>query len=98
MNNFVPVNRHIWIDLPQAKEEQSESGILLPDDYKPKEEKYGIVQVLEVSRDCSIECSRYDEVIVDKKMIDEITVDHETYNVILENYVVGILKKDKNNG
>ena len=40
-------------------------------------------------------CSRYDQIIVIKNMIEEIICDGHTYNIVLENYVVGILNYEE---
>jgi len=36
---FKPVNRYIYIEVPKTKPIETLSGIVLPDDYKPKEER-----------------------------------------------------------
>jgi co-chaperonin GroES (HSP10) len=51
-----PVNRHILVDY-SPPQENADSGILLPDDYKPPTEDYVVVDVLAVSEDVSIRCS-----------------------------------------
>ena len=35
---FKPVNRYIYIEVPEPKSNETSSGIVLPDDYKPQEE------------------------------------------------------------
>ena len=35
-----------------------------------------------------------DELIIDRKMVEEITVGEQTFHVILDNYILGILKKE----
>lgn len=43
---FKPVNRHILVDLDQRNEEQK-SLIMLPEDYRPEQQKHSVVRVLE---------------------------------------------------
>lgn len=85
-----PVNRHILVDYcpPQEK---TDTGILLPDDYKAPEQNHIIVEVLGVAEDVSFRCEKGDRIVIDKKMLDELSVEHSTYYTILENYVIGVI-------
>ena len=86
-----PVNRHILVDYspPQQK---TDTGILLPDDYKAPEQNHIVVSVLGVADDVSFRCEKGDKIIIDKKMLDELSVEHSTYYLILENYVLGVIE------
>ena len=86
-----PVNRHILVDY-SPPQENADSGILLPDDYKPPTEDYVVVDVLAVSEDVSIRCSDDDQIVIYKKMLQEISVNHSIYYLILENYVIGVIE------
>ena len=86
-----PVNRHILVDY-SPPQESADSGVLLPDDYKPPTEDYVVVNVLAVSEDVSIRCNTDDQIVIDKKMLQEITVGHSNYYLILENYVMGVIE------
>ena len=86
-----PVNRHILVDY-SPPQESADSGILLPDDYKPPAEDYVLVNVLAISDDVSIRCNTDDQIVIDKKMLQEITVGHSNYYLILENYVIGVIE------
>ena len=87
-----PVNRHILVDY-SPPQEKSETGILLPDDYKAPEEKHIVVGVLSVSKDVSFHCKKGDKIVIDKKMLEELSIDHSIYYTILENYVIGVMEK-----
>ena len=87
---FKPVNRHILVDYTPPQE-KSDSGILLPDDYKAPEQNHVVVEVLGVADDVSFGCKKGNKIIIDKKMLDVLTVDHSTYYTILENYVIGVM-------
>ena len=87
---FKPLNRHILIDLDQRTDEQK-SLIVLPEDYKPEQERHSVVQVINKSDDVKFDLSVGTQIVVDSAMIEEIVVNNTTYNVILENYVVGVL-------
>tara|TARA_B100000886_G_scaffold84970_1_gene55607 strand:+ start:5154 stop:5420 length:267 start_codon:yes stop_codon:yes gene_type:complete len=87
---FKPVNRHILIDLDQRDDEQR-SLICLPDDYKPDQQKHSVVKVLNKSDDLKFELIVGSKIVVDSSMIEEIVINNTTYNIVLENYVVGVL-------
>ena len=93
---FKPVNRYIQIELPEVVA-QTNSGIVLPDDFKPTEERYGIASVVSYApdvrfKDQLVMCGgKGTSVIVDKSMIEEISINNEKINVVLDNYVVGIV-------
>ena len=99
---LVPVNRHVLIVPHTTKKEKnkSQSGVLLPDDYKPKESRYVTATVLDVSDDCnaalktlnraSLQSER--DVIIERSMIGEVSHRDKSYYLILENYVVGMLR------
>ena len=94
---FKPVNRYIQISLPKPKS-KPESSLVLPDDYKPTEERHITVKVVAYVADVRFKeqlvmcggCGT--SVIVDKSMIEEITINNSKINVVLDNYVVGIIK------
>ena len=87
---FKPVNRHILIDLDQRTDEQK-SLIVLPEDYQPEQQKHSVVRVVEKSDDVKFNLIAGSKMVVDSSMIEEIVINNTTYNVILENYVVGVL-------
>jgi co-chaperonin GroES (HSP10) len=87
---FKPVNRHILIELDNDADDKS-AKILLPDDYKPVKEKYTVATVLGLSEDLNFNLKVDNKIIIDQSMIEEIAVNHTTYSIILENYVVGII-------
>ena len=86
-----PVNRHILVDY-SPPQESADTGILLPDDYKPPTEDYVVVDIIATSDDISIRCNTDDQIVIDKKMLQEITVGHSNYYLILENYVIGVIE------
>ena len=85
-----PVNRHILVNY-SPPQEKTDTGILLPDDYKAPEENHIIVEVLGVADDVSFRCEKGDRIVIDKKMLDELSIEHSTYYTILENYVIGVI-------
>ena len=91
---FKPVNRYVLINNSKpSAENETPMGILLPDDYKPTEERYTSYNVLGWADDIRFELSSADSIIVDNSMIEEITVDNLTYSIVQDNYIVGIIRK-----
>ncbi len=89
---FKPVNRHVLIkNKPPKIENESPMGILLPDDFKPTEERYVMLEVLDWAEDVRFSLVEGSVVIVDSSMIEEITVNNSTYSIIQDNYIVGII-------
>ena len=94
---FKPVNRYIHISLPKPKS-KPESSLVLPDDYKPAEERHVTAKVVAFASDVRFKDQLVmhggvgTSVIIDKSMIEEITINNSKINVVLDNYVVGIIK------
>ena len=91
---FKPVNRYIIVDVPEENPHETTSGILLPEDYNPTKEKHITVKVRDWAKDVrfSAALTKNYEIIVDRKMIEEITINNEKISMILDNYVMGIIK------
>ena len=89
---FKPVNRYIQIKLPEIVP-QTASGIVLPEDFKPAEERYGTAEVVSCAPDVRFkeQIAYGTSVIVDKSMIEEITINNNTISIVLDNYIVGII-------
>lgn len=91
-----PVNRHILI-IPQLEDKKTQTGVLLPEDYKPEENRYIEAVVVDIASDCSKQFKdlmysniEIKKIIVDKSMIEDVKVRDRVYHLVLENYVVGI--------
>ena len=93
MNNFKPVNRYIQIDL-ETRSEKEESIVLLPENFKKPEEKYVQCVCLSSADDVRFFLKPKDELIIDRKMVEERTVNHKVFHVILDNYVLGVVQKE----
>ena len=90
--NFKPLNRYIEIEVEPTKQPQTESGILLPADFKTNEARHACVKVKswdsEVRFANSLNENSY--LIVDKSMVEDVTVNGKTINLVLDNYVLGL--------
>lgn len=86
---FKPVNRHILIELPK-KPIETNTMVLLPEDYKPEEQRYSEVKVLKAADDVRFELCQNNKIIIDRSMVEQISIGSTNYDVILDNYVIGI--------
>ena len=98
-----PVNRHITI-VPHFKQDETDSGVILPDDYKKEESRFIKATVVDVASDCKEDFHHLKygrvgpkEIVVDKSMIEEVEIGSKTHYMILENYVVGIYRRPNEN-
>ena len=88
-----PRNRHLLVGLePEKEEEKKETGVLLPDSYKPQQSPYVATKVIELAPDCLIDCKPNDTIVVDRSMLNEMNFGDETFYLVLENYVLGVLE------
>lgn len=94
-----PVNRHLLI-VPHVQKNETNNGVLLPDDYSPEENQYVEASVIDIAEDCDKQFRhlRYNvidsnRIVVDRSMIQEVTLKDKTHFMILENYVVGVYRR-----
>ena len=88
---FKPVNRYVLLELPKAKDAITESMIVLPEDYKPEKERYIQATMIATAEDVRFQIPAGSKLVIDRSMVEEISVGGTIYNVILDNYVVGII-------
>ena len=90
---FKPLNSHIQIEPGAPDTKETTTGILLPDDFKATEERYITATVVARSQDVKLPGSlqKGTQVVVDRAMIEEINFGNKSINVILENYILGII-------
>lgn len=72
------------------KPADTNSVVLLPEDYKPEEQRYSEVTVLRAADDVRFDLCQNNKIIVDRSMVEQITIGSTNYDVILDNYVIGI--------
>ena len=89
---FKPINRYIQIEVEPTKQPQTETGILLPNDFKVQESRHACVKVVSWDNDAKFAdfLNEGDWLIVDKSMIEEVNVRGNTINLVLDNYVLGL--------
>lgn len=96
--NFRPQNRYLLVQT-QAQEDADNTGVLLPEGYSLPKDKYVMATVLDSAEDCKREAvyggALYKEgskVVVDSSMVEAVSISGETYEIVLENYIVGLLE------
>ena len=92
--SFIPVNRYILVQKQEVKKE--ERMVLVPADYKPIGDEYIKVKVLAVSLVGHISIDPGDDLVVRQAFIEEFSLEGETFYLVLENHVVGIIKNEEN--
>ena len=90
--NFRPLNRYIEIELEPTQPPKTESGILLPSDFKAQEARHACVKVVSWDNEVRFAQSLNENswLIVDKSMVEDVIVNGKTLNLILDNYVLGL--------
>lgn len=95
---FYPKNRYLLVQT-QAQEDADNTGVLLPEGYSLPKDKYVMATVLDSAEDCKREAvyggALYKEgskVVVDSSMVEAVSISGETYEIVLENYIVGLLE------
>lgn len=94
-----PINRHLLI-VPHVEKNETNTGVLLPEDYTPEQNTYIEATVIDVAEDCSkeIKTMHYGailetrSIIIDRSMIQEVSLKNRKHYLILENYVVGMYR------
>lgn len=89
---FKPVNRYILVNILEKNTDTGDPLIMLPASYQAPTSKYAEVEVVEAADDVRFSLSPGIQLVVDSSMMEEITIGGTIYNVILDNYVLGITK------
>jgi co-chaperonin GroES (HSP10) len=86
--------------VPHFVEKKTETGVILPDDYKQEESRFIKATVVDIATDCKEDLKRMQRsakdsvtLVVDRSMIEEVEVADKKHYVILENYIVGIYRR-----
>tara|TARA_R100000231_G_C5318559_1_gene162678 strand:- start:393 stop:662 length:270 start_codon:yes stop_codon:yes gene_type:complete len=87
---FSPKNRYLLVQT--QKQEDADTGVLLPEGYALRKDKYVTATVLDTATDCKDVIAHGTQVVVDASMLEEVSVSGQTFEIVLENYVVGLLQ------
>ena len=91
---FIPAHRHILVKKREIEQEPEPSIVLVPEDYKSNLEDYVRVEVLEMPTSCTIPAAAGDELVIREAFIEELLLEGNRFYLVLENHVMGIIKKE----
>ena len=86
-----PRNRHLVIEPIEEEEEKTESAVLVPDGYGKPKPPFLQARVKEVSPDCTSSFSKGDRILIERSMLQELSIEDFDFYLVLENYVYGVL-------
>ena len=86
---LTPVNNYLSVRTVEVETE--ESGILLPQDYRAVESPFAVVEVVNCSAENGILWFAGLHLVVEAHMLRDIQHNGETFTIIKEQYVIGIL-------
>jgi co-chaperonin GroES (HSP10) len=90
---LTPVNNYLVVQTVEDTEAE-DSGILLPQDYRSVESPFAVVQVLNCSGESGTLWGTGLQLVVEAHMLRDIQHNGETFTVIKENHVIGILSEN----
>ena len=88
--------RNKWIEVELSfdnNEQQQESIIPLPDDYRPSEKPYKAVAVI---RDPDEEYKNGDVIVTPTHVIQEIEIDKNKFYLVERNYIMATVRRENN--
>mgnify|MGYP003116372016 FL=1 len=90
---FTPVNNYLYVKTV-ATEDTDDVGILLPQDYRSVESPFAVVEVVNCSGESGTLWGAGLQLVVEAHMLRDIQHNGETFTVIKENHVIGILSEN----
>ena len=87
---LTPVNNYLTVRTVEESEIE-DSGILLPQDYRAVESPFAVVEVVNCSGENGTLWGAGLQLVVEAHMLRDIQHNGETFTVIKENHVIGIL-------
>ena len=89
-----PRNRHLSVYICEEPEPEQERTVLLPENYRAPQAPYVAASVLAVAPDVSQRVLAGETVIIERSMLNEVTFKGETFYLILENYILGVVEQE----
>ena len=93
---FTPYNRHLVIDLIEEKDEEQESIVVLPSDYKKPISPFVKAIVITVADDSKFRdtLKLNDTILVERRMLHKVEISEYSFYLILENYIYGRINNE----
>jgi len=89
---FTPVNNYLYVRTVEDNETE-ESDVLLPQDYRAADSPFAVVEVINCSGESGTLWGAGIQLVVEAQMLRDIPHNGETFTVIKENHVIGILSE-----
>ena len=89
---LAPVNNYLSVRTVEDTDTE-DSGILVPQDYRAVESPFAVVEVVNCSGESGTLWGTGLHIVVEAHMLRDIQHNGETFTVIKENHVIGMLSK-----
>jgi len=91
--SITPENRHLLVaPIEETPTADNTVQLLMPDDFRPPQSPYVVCEVLDVAADSKFYNSMVGKIVIERRMLHEVTIGPETHYLVLENYVFGRLQ------
>ena len=89
--SLIPENRHLLVHPIEEPISQNHDTVqlLMPDDFKPPQSLHVVCEVVSIAKDSKFYGEVVDRIVTERRMLQEIKIEGETYYLVLENYVFG---------
>lgn len=89
--SLIPENRHLLVIPIEEPISQNHDRVqlLMPDDFKPPQSLHVVCEVVSIAKDSKFYGEVVDRIVTERRMLQEIKIEGETYYLVLENYVFG---------
>ena len=89
--SLIPENRHLLVNPIEESQDSNYDRVqlLMPDDFKPPQSLHVVCEVVSIAKDSKFYGEVVDRIVTERRMLQEINIEGETYYLVLENYVFG---------
>ena len=89
--SLIPENRHLLVNPIEEPISQNHDTVqlLMPDDFKPPQSLHVVCEVVSIAKDSKFYGEVVDRIVTERRMLQEIKIEGETYYLVLENYIYG---------
>ena len=89
--SLIPENRHLLVNPIEESQDSNYDRVqlLMPDDFKPPQSLHVVCEVVAIAKDSKFYGEVIDRIVTERRMLQELQIEGETYYLVLENYVFG---------
>jgi hypothetical protein len=89
--SLIPENRHLLVNPIEESQDSNYDRVqlLMPDDFKPPQSLHVVCEVVAIAKDSKFYGEAIDRIVTERRMLQEMQIEGETYYLVLENYVFG---------